>query len=229
MSDPIFRTKLYEDVAALLQERIRSEQWRAGERLPAEPDLAKEFDVSRSTIREAVRSLQLAGLLVTKPGSGTYVAEGATTILLTRELAAIMQDPEHLHDLVQTRYLLEPQLAAMAAVRATAEEKEQLLQIAEQMGREHDRFRLMSLGHAFHMQLAQMAHNAVLGGFYHSAASQLRSMRVLETLTLEVYLQDVEEHRKISRAVEAADAAAAKSAMEAHLAKDYAAYLADDT
>lgn len=225
MTEPIFRVKLYEDVADRLRERIRSELWRAGERLPAEPELAREFDVSRSTIREAVRSLQIAGLLRSRAGSGTYVSRNAPLILLTQELATVMGDPEHLRDLVQARYLLEPQLASLAARTATAEEKQHLLTMVEDMSREEDRFGLMTAGHAFHMTLAELSHNVVLNGFYRSAASQMRSMRVLESLTLEVYLRGVEEHRAIARAVAAADAAGAAEAMACHLAADYAEYL----
>ena len=225
MSDPIFRIKLYEDVANRIQDRIRSEQWRAGDRIPAEADLAKDFDVSRSTVREAVRSLQLSGILRSKAGAGTYVADHAPMILLTRELAGILSDPDHLHDLVQARYMLEPQLAALAAQKATSEEKAELLAVIDRMRQENDRFGLMSLGHQFHVKLAAMSHNAVLLGFYQSAASQMRSMRVLESLTLEVYLQGVEDHRRIAEAVASGDGVAARTAMADHLAKDYAAYL----
>lgn len=225
MSEAIFRIKLYEEVANLIQEKIRTEQWRAGDRLPAELELAKEFDVSRSTIREAVRSLQIAGLLRSRTGSGTYVAESAPMILLTQELAAIMGSPEHLHDLVQARYLLEPQMAALAAQHASREEKETLLQMVDRMRKENDRFGLMSTGYAFHMQLAAMSHNMVLYGFYQSAASQMRSMRVLETLTLDIYRQGVEEHGQIAQAVNAGDSDAARGAMASHLAKDYADFL----
>ena len=225
MSDPIFRIKLYEEVANHIQDRIREERWRAGERLPAEAELATQFDVSRSTIREAIRSLQIAGILRSRAGSGTFVAESAPMILLTRELASIMSNPEHLYDLVQARYLLEPQLAALAAEKATDAEKASLLQIVDRMRQENDRFGLMSLGHQFHMELASMSHNVVLDGFYQSAASQMRSMRVLETLTLEVYLQGVEDHWKIATAVAAGDADGARKAMAQHLAQDYAEYL----
>ena len=122
MSEPIFRIKLYEDVANHILARIQTEQWPPGCRLPAEERLAKEFDVSRSTIREAVRSLQIAGVLRSRPGSGTFVSENAPVILQTRELAAIMGDPGRIADLVQARYVLEPQLAALAARTATEEE-----------------------------------------------------------------------------------------------------------
>lgn len=225
MSEPIFRIKLYEDVANHITERIRTEQWRAGERLPPEAELAKEFDVSRSTVREAVRSLQIAGLLRSRAGSGTFVAENAPMILQTRELAAIMGDREHLRDLVQTRYILEPQMAALAARQATQEEKIHLRYLVDRMAEKRDRFSLMTAGHAFHMELARMSHNVVLDGFYQSAASQLRSMRVLESLTEEIYREGIEEHRQIALAVAAGDAAEAKKLMKAHLKKDYAAYL----
>lgn len=225
MSGPIFRIKLYEEVANQIRERIRLEQWRAGERLPAEGELAKEFDVSRSTVREAVRSLQMSGLLRSRAGAGTYVAESAPMILLTRELADIMSDPDHLHDLVRARLLLEPQLAALAAAKATPAEKDALLRMVDRMEQETDRFGLMTQGHAFHMALAAASHNVVLNGFYQSAASQLRSMRVLESLTLEIYRQGVEDHRQIARAVAASDSSGAMEAMASHLAKDYAEYL----
>lgn len=225
MSEQIFRIKLYEDVANHIRDRIRTEQWRAGDRLPPEAELAKKFDVSRSTVREAVRSLQIAGLLRSKAGSGTYVTENAPVILQTGELAMIMADREHLYDLVQARYILEPQMAALAAKQATEEEKAHLYDLVNQMAEQTGRFSLMTAGHAFHMELARMSHNVVLDGFYQSAAGQLRSMRVLESLTEEVYQQGIEEHRQIAEAVSRGDGVAAKRLMKAHLKKDYAGYL----
>ena len=227
MSDPIFRVKLYEDVANRITERICTEQWRAGERLPPETELAKEFDVSRSTVREAIRSLQMSGLLRSRAGSGTFVASNAPAILQTRELAAIMGEREHLHDLVQARYILEPQMAALAAKEAAGEEKLHLRFLVDRMAEQKDRFSLMTAGHAFHMELARMSHNAVLEGFYQSAAGQLRSMRVLESLTEEIYRQGVDEHRAIAEAVAEGDSDKAKALMKEHLKKDYASYLGD--
>lgn len=225
MSESIFRIKLYEDVANRIRERIRTEQWRTGERLPPEAELAQKFDVSRSTVREAVRCLQIEGLLRSKAGSGTFVADNAPVILQTRELAAIMGDREHLSDLVQARYILEPQMAALAAEQAAEGEKRHLCDLVDRMAEQKGRFSLMTAGHAFHMELARMSHNVVLDGFYQSAAGQLRSMRVLESLTEEVYQEGIGEHRLIAEAVFKGDAAEAKRLVKAHLKKDYAAYL----
>ena len=224
-TDGIFRTKLYEDVTNRMIDCIRLEQWEPGGRIPSETALAQMFDVSRSTVREAVKSLQTAGLLRSRAGSGTYVSEGAPLVIQTRELARIMADPGALRELVQARYVLEPQLAALAAEHASEAEIEGLFATLARMRSKKSRFELMSIGHQFHLELAAAAHNRVLEGFYRSAAGQMRSMRVLESLTLEVYLEGIEEHFAIAGAIRQHDAPLAAQRMQEHLKKDYSAYL----
>ena len=225
MSEYIFRVKLFEDVANRIVEHIRSQKWVAGERIPAEPELAKYFDVSRSTVRKAIKSLQAEGVLYSRPGSGTYVTDTAPLLLETRELTTIMANPENIFDLIGARYILEPQLAALAAENATQAEIERLYAILDKMVQEKDRYNLMAYGYAFHQAVAELSHNKVLYGFYLSAANQLRSMRVLNTLTLETFVQGIEDHRHIAHAIAKRDATLAKKLMRNHLHKDYAHYL----
>lgn len=224
-ADGIVRTKLYEDVTNRMIDCIRLEQWEPGGRIPSEAALAQTFDVSRSTVREAVKSLQAAGLLRSRAGSGTFVSEGAPLVIQTRELARIMADPSALRELVQARYVLEPQLAALAAEHASEAEINGLFATLARMRSKKSRFELMSIGHQFHLELAHAAHNRVLEGFYRSAAGQMRSMRVLESLTLEVYLDGVSDHCAIAEAIRMRDAALAAERMREHLKKDYGAYL----
>ena len=86
MSETIQRTKLYEDVTERMLDHIRTETWAPGTKIPPEVELAKLFDVSRCTIREAVKSLQIAGFLRSRAGSGTFVSERAPTLLQTQAL-----------------------------------------------------------------------------------------------------------------------------------------------
>ena len=220
MSETIQRTKLYEDVTERMLDHIRTETWAPGTKIPPEVELAKLFDVSRCTIREAVKSLQIAGFLRSRAGSGTFVSERAPTLLQTQALAGIMADPAA---------LLEPQLAQMAAQAATEEEIRGLFAILDRMKRGQTRFELMSVGHQFHLSLAQLAHNRVLYGFYVSAASQMRSMRVLESLTLEVYRSGIHEHAAIAEAIAHRDGALAAQRMREHLQNDYGPYLSELT
>jgi len=225
MSDSIQRTKLCEDVSNHMIERIRTQQWTVGMKLPSEPELAELFDVSRATVRSAVKSLQIAGILRTRSGSGTYVTDAAALVLETRELASVMADPQNLYSLVQARYILEPQLAALAAKNASPEEVAQLYAILRQMEQNQDRHSLITYGYQFHQAVAQYSHNQVLYGFFQSAAGQLRGLRVLDCLTLQTFLDGITEHHAIAKAIREGDDALAKQLMRSHLKKDYAQYL----
>ncbi len=225
MSDSIHREKLFQDVADRMIEHIRSQQWAVGMKLPSEPELAKLFDVSRSTIRSAVKSLQLSGVLRSRAGSGTYVAQSAPVALETRELASVLAEAGNLQELVQARYILEPQLAALAARNAAPEEKEALFEILQDMEQNLDRSSLMANGYRFHHAVAAMAHNRVLYGFYQSVACQLRGLRVLDGLTLEVFLEGIVHHRAVADAIRAGDSILARQRMRKHLEKSYAPYL----
>lgn len=228
MSASIHRIKLYEDVANHIADNIRAGTWGPGTRIPTEAELASHFDVSRSTVREAIKSLQIAGILHSRSGSGTYVCGSAPLVLHTKELMSLMIDADSLHELVQARIILEPELAALAAKQAAEEDLSVLRQTVSDMQAQKDRLSLMQLGYLFHQQLADSSHNRILAGFYHSAASQLRAMRVLDSLTLEVYLDGIADHLAILRAVEMHDSDLARTCMLHHLTKDYAQYLDTD-
>lgn len=225
MSDSIQRTKLSEDVANRIIERIRSQEWEPGTRLPSEPDLAAIFSVSRATVRTSVKMLQLSGIIRSKGGSGNYVQENALEIIDERELAAVISEPKNVYKLVQARYILEPQLSALAAKNATESECAQLFSIVREMEKCHDRHALMAHGYHFHQMVAKFSHNHVLYNFCQSIAVQLRGMRVLDSLTLETFLEGVEEHRSIAKAICEHNDALSKELMRAHLKKDYALYL----
>ena len=227
MSESITRTKLFDDVSEHIVSNIRSGSWEPGSRLPSEVRLSELFDVSRSTVRTAIKVLQGEGILISRPGSGTFVSDHALVLLETRALLRIMADPENLFDLVHTRYVLEPELAFLAAKNAHPEEHEELFQSVARMETQKDRDHLMLRGFEFHRTLARITHNKVLYGFYQSLESQLRGLRVLDTLTLEVYLDGIEEHRRIAEAIAARNGPLAREMMRAHLQKDYAPYLKD--
>jgi len=225
MSQTIYRKKLFEDVADRMVEHVRAQKWAVGQRLPSEPEIAELFGVSRATVRAAIKSLQLEGVLRSRGGSGTYVAENALPVLENRELASVMADRQTLCSLVQARYVLEPQLAALAAQNATQEEAEQLMAFVQLMEQNRDRHGLITYGYRFHQAVAEISHNQVLYGFYRSVSNQLRGLRVIDTLTLETFLEGIEEHRAIAKAIAGRDDALAKQLMRSHLKKDYAPYL----
>lgn len=220
-ADGISRTKLFEDVSERIMEMIRSEEYPAGTRLPSEQQLAQRFEVSRNTVRGAIRSLTILGLLRSINGSGTFVSERANVILETQALASIMAHPDALLELVQARCVLEPQLAAMAARAASREEIDRLFEIVDRMRGVEDHTAQINIGFSFHLELARMAHNRVLLGFYTSSAKQLRDMRLLGFPVPHDYARSTEDHLRIAEAIASRDPDLSQHQMRHHITLCY--------
>ena len=88
-----------------------------------------------------------------------------------------------------------------------------------------DRHALMAYGYRFHQAVADFSHNKILYGFCESISSQLRGLRVLDSLTIDIFLKGIDEHRHIAQAIKERNSSLAKELMLAHLRKDYAAYI----
>lgn len=220
-AEGISRTKLFEDVSERIMEMIRSEEYPAGTRLPSEQQLAQRFEVSRNTVRGAIRSLTIFGLLRSVNGFGTFVSERANVILEAQALASIMAHPDALLELVQARCVLEPQLAAMAARAASREEIDRLFEIVERMRGVEDHTAQINIGFSFHLELARMAHNRVLLGFYTSSAKQLRDMRLLGFPVPHDYARSTEDHLRIAEAIASRDPDLSQFQMRHHITLCY--------
>src|SRR5918998_3790136 len=115
----------YEQVADRIAADIRAGRLAPGDRLPSERDLARSLEVGRASVREAIAALQVAGVLETRPGSGSFVAAGAG------ERARESHDASP-SDLLEARALLEPAVARLAAQRGRPDpEAEALLNAME--------------------------------------------------------------------------------------------------
>src|SRR5215468_8785796 len=119
-----------EDVTATLVgvfKRLISEGSLApGHRLPAERELAEKFRVSRSSLRQALKVLQIMGVISQRVGDDTYLNAGAPSILSEPMEFLILLDGISFHELMEARLIVEPELAARAARRATAEDISEL-------------------------------------------------------------------------------------------------------
>src|ERR687890_1671294 len=119
---PIRRVKLYEEVAARIRDLIAGGELRAGEALPSERKLAEQFKVGRAVIREAIRQLEVSGLVESRHGGGNYVRE-VTVEHLVAPIASVLSDMGHLREeLMDARLFFEPQIAREVAKSATPED-----------------------------------------------------------------------------------------------------------
>jgi len=129
--ETIQKTKVYEEVAAQLERLILDGALKPGDKLPPERELAERFGVSRSAVREAIRSLELKGLVEPRPGEGTLVRTPSIDSLLDPLASLLGHRLEVVHELLEVRSMIEPHLAGRAARNAGPEDIAQLEAILE--------------------------------------------------------------------------------------------------
>ena len=111
--------RLYEQVAGQVTELVARGEFKPGDRLPPERDLAKVLGVSRPTVREAMIALEIAGLVEVRVGAGTFVTDKARTAPRGRLFEGVGSSPL---ELIAARRTIEPEVAALAAQLATQSE-----------------------------------------------------------------------------------------------------------
>lgn len=197
---------------------IRQGKLKHGDRLPSERDLAEQFKVSRSSVREAIRSLELQGLVVSKRGSGTFINADNLDSVLALMTAALKPGGEDLADVFEMRHLLEPPIAALAAQRASSEDVERLRRILEQQRRQIEAGETgVESDTAFHFALASATHNTALVKVVSAVEDILQISRDLSLQEPGRPQRSLASHHEILETIVAGDAERSQRAMEHHL------------
>src|ERR1700752_4313662 len=112
-------SRLYEQIVQQIEESIVKGDLKPGDQLPAERELAQRFGVSRTAVREAVKALREKGVVEAYSGRGTFITDGPTqAVRQSLDLMVKIGQPEGSTHLAEVRAILEPEIAALAAVRA---------------------------------------------------------------------------------------------------------------
>ncbi|HLI33901.1 MAG TPA: GntR family transcriptional regulator, partial [Terriglobia bacterium] len=130
---PVFRVTLSQQVATQIAGMISAGRWKPGEKLPSEAALCQTFHVGRSTLREALKSLAFIGLVRMKAGEGTYVADGSTKFLENAFAQGLLTTEKDIEDLCEARLLLETELVALCAQRASDSDLQKIAALVEAM------------------------------------------------------------------------------------------------
>jgi len=215
--ETIRRNKVYEEVARQL-ERIILKKLHPGDKLPSERELAESLGVSRSSIRDAIRSLELMGLVEPRQGAGTVVREISADALMNPLTNVLRHKMELVGELLDFRKMLEPPLAARAATHASDEELEEMEEI---LRRQETKFRSGELAieedSEFHYSIAMASGNSVVLKVLDVLMDLLRDTRE-RSMQLEGRPQrSLAGHRRILMAIKKRDAEAAKAAMRRHI------------
>jgi GntR family transcriptional regulator, transcriptional repressor for pyruvate dehydrogenase complex len=215
--EAIRRSKVYEEVARQIQNHI-FENLKPGDVLPPERELAQRFGVSRSSVRDAIRSLELIGLLEPQQGRGTVVCEPSGNAVMGSLTAAIMQKRKLVKELLDVRKLVEPALARRAAPQVSDSQIAELEQLLE---RQSSKVRNGELAieedNEFHYLIALAADNAVLLQIVDVLMDTLHETREKSLQTGGRRQKSLAGHRRILAALKHRDPAASEKAMRQHI------------
>ena len=162
---PVNQRKVSTEVARQIEELILEGTLRPGDRLPGERELAETMEVSRPTLRDAIEELKRRGLLVSRHGGGTYVADIMGSMFSQPMVDLFSRHPRATYDFLEYRGELEAIAASWAAVRATEPDREILTRIIHDMekaAKSDDRELEAKLDVDLHMAIAEASHNLML-------------------------------------------------------------------
>lgn len=211
--------RLYEQIVEQIEKRILNGELKPGDKLPPERELSKQFGVSRTAVREAMKALTLKGLIVVHPGRGTFVTDDTSTAVRhSIDLLVRIGNEDNIRHLVEVREILEPEIAALAATRATDEHIAAMQEAVDAMDKamdDPDAFIESDLD--FHLTLAQGTDNALIPVLIDTLVDLLREHRK-HAASVEGGLERGQPfHKIILDAVKNNDPDAARESMRAHL------------
>jgi GntR family transcriptional repressor for pyruvate dehydrogenase complex len=188
-----------------------------GTRLPPERELAANFGVARSSLRQALKVLEVMGVITQRVGDGSYLNKDASSVLAVPMEFLFLLDDTSLEELVEMRLMMEPPLAAKAAERATAADIALLRQsVVDLEGSERDRVRLVSSDLLFHRVIFQASGNRLSSRVFHMIHRAMLNMMMVTSQMVDLK-HTLQFHIPILDAIEQRDAQRAFSLMTDHL------------
>ncbi len=210
-----------EDVTHLLvlrfQQLLSQGLLAPGNRLPSERELAASFGVARSSLRQALKVLEIMGVITQKVGDGSYLNNDASDVLAVPMEFLFLLDDTTLQELTEMRLMMEPGLAAKAAERATAADIAMLRQsIASLEQSRGDRVRLVASDLEFHRAIFLSSGNRLSSRLFHMIHRAMLNMMMVTSQLVDLE-HTLEFHRPILAAIESRDAKRAFRLMTGHL------------
>lgn len=216
--EPINRT----NISAIIFERILftivAGNWREGDRIPPERELCQQLGVARPSLREALKALELIGMLESKIGDGTFVSSRLNFLSKPVLWAIVGSQTTDVQEIMESRMVIEVELAGFASQRAVQTDLDQM-QAAIDALREglHRRESVWEADMRFHMALAQSARNQILSNALMMIRNLLKQV-ILETLRVPLIPElAVKQHTSILEAIASRDKVAARDRMRIHI------------
>jgi GntR family transcriptional repressor for pyruvate dehydrogenase complex len=219
MYTPIRSGRLYEQIVDQIEALILNGKLKPGDKLPSETELAEQFSVSRTAVREAMKALIHKGLISAHSGRGTFVTDGTTDAV--RESLGLMiklGQEEGARSLVEVREILEPEIAAMAATRRKKEHLEDMRKaVATMEASFEDAITFVNADLDFHLSLADATLNPIIHVLIDTMVDILR-VELERIAQVGGGMQRAQSfHKRILKGIEEHDVRATRDAMREHM------------
>lgn len=201
MLTPIKNVKVYEIIMNQIKDIVRSGELKRGDKLPSERDLALKLNVSRTSVREAIKALETLGLIESKHGEGNYIRNDFEDILLEPLSIVFMLLGSDNNEILQLRNVIEPEVAKIAAENITNDEIEKIEDIIEKLSKIKDSKECASLDKEFHYAIAKASKNHLLSTIIFSVSSLIEEYIDESKIYDDKKEKVIKEHRKILKAL----------------------------
>ena len=215
---PLAKVTLPQEIVAAIANLIMSRVWRPGDRIPSEKELTSRFGVGRSSLREAIQSLVILGVIEARPGDGSYIRVGTSDLLSGAFEWGMMLGEQNLDDLVAMRGLIEVECAGQASAARDPDLARALFRLIDEMKEAADQPHLfMKLDNSFHEMIAAGAHNLLYLSLS-KTIQKLVGVWYAQTYQLErTKSATIDEHLAIAKAIETGSRQHARRAMKEHI------------
>jgi GntR family transcriptional repressor for pyruvate dehydrogenase complex len=216
--EPVKSTRIYAEIVRQIRSLVSDGRLKSGDRLPPERELAEQFRVSRTSVREALRALESTGLIEIRAGEGAFVREVSVEALVEPLALVILNQREAIAELYEARRVLEPPIAGLAARRASPDELAEMVRILEEQAREVAAGRTgLPQDAAFHTAIGEAAHNRAITRIVAALMDLLTQTREESLQTPGRPQRSHQDHRRVLAAIQARDDEGARQAMLDHL------------
>ncbi len=221
---PIKAKRLYEEIVEQIRQLIAGGELKPGDKLLPERELAERLQVSRASVREAIRALEMLGFVEIRPGDGTFVRDTNTDEIIRPLAMFLAVEKNSLLEMFEVRRIFETATASLAAERASEDEISQIKLLLEKMkerlnvqdsekGEEYDT--------AYHYAVAEATHNGLLIKLFRTVSEEFS--RSISAARRQLYLDAdnpqkiIDQHTRVYEAIRSHDPARAARSMLEHL------------
>ena len=211
------RANLVDEVFEQMKEQIISGEWNPGEKIPSEHELSELFNVSRTTVRNAIQKLKAIGILTTRQGQGTFLRPTLSEHLTENLLPSVLLDKENILEILEFRITIEMESARLAAERADEEDIRRIEHALNIMSESiHDYTRYSMGDYRFHLSIARASKN----GIFYRVMMKLRDILYshFEEMNRDLGPEmSIENHKKIFAAIKNGQAQQARELMKENI------------